>query len=364
MNYLTLPLLLLTLTFSTSCGDDDAGFNPNQRNTGNCNFEGDWLIPVGNVFDGGPGCDGIPSVDAPSFIPLNDITFLDDNSLVLAANDGDGKVKLYAHNVLDWHEIVNDEADGAPLAIVYCPLTGTGIGWDRTVGSETTTFGVSGLLFNTNIIPYDRKTGSNWSQQRMECVNGERAGERPTTTNLLELRWADAKTLFPDARVTSNETGFRRDYTAYPYGDYRTNDNNIIFPIDNPDERVGNKERVLGVIEGTEAKAYRFGSFAAEGWSLVEDEFAGRQLAVVGSRSPEALFVFDRRQADGTVLDLRLTGTEGTDVLTDQEGNTWSVLGEAISGPRAGQRLNAPTAMMGYWFGWGTFYPGLEIYGE
>lgn len=348
--------------FVAGCGDDSVG-TPDFGNAGGaCSFEGDWLIPVGSVFDGGPGCDGIPAISEPDFVAPAQATYLNDNSLVLAVDNGDGPVKLYAHNVLDWHEIVNDEADGKPVAIVYCPLTGTGIGWDRTVNGTVTSFGVSGLLYNTNIIPYDRETGSNWSQQRMQCVNGERSGERPVTTNLLELSFGVAKTLFPDAVVTSDRTGFNRNYQAYPYGDYRTNDDNIIFPIDNPDDRVDNKERVLGLIDGEQAKAYRFQSFAAEGWSMITDEFAGRELVVVGSQSPEVMVVFDRRLADGTVLDFTLSATEGTDVLTDQEGNVWNLLGRAISGPRTGQKLDAPTAMMGYWFGWGAFYPGLPVY--
>lgn len=364
MKYLSLLFLCSALVLISGCGDDDSGFDPERQVNGNCSFDGDWLIPSGSIFDGGPGCDGIPAIDAAAFVGVAQADYLEDQSLVLAIANGGGEVKLYAHNVLDWHEIINDEAAGAPLAIVYCPLTGTGIGWDRMVDGEETTFGVSGLLFNTNIIPYDRKTGSNWSQQRMQCVNGERAGERSQTTNLLELRFADAKAMFPNAVVSSDQTGFSRDYTAYPYGDYRTNDANIIFPVDNADDRVDNKERVLGVIVEDEAKAYRFESFAAEGWSLVEDEFAGKQLVVLGSRSPEAIVAFDRLQADGTLLDLTLVSTAGTEVLTDQEGNVWNVLGTAISGPRTGQQLAAPTAMIGYWFSWGTFYPGLDIFSE
>jgi hypothetical protein len=349
---------------TTGCGDDDANFNPNQAASGNCTFEGDWLIPSASIFDGGPGCDGIPSIDAPVFVSLNEATYLEEDDLLLAIDNGGGNVKLYAHNVLDWHEIINDQTADKSLAIVYCPLTGTGIGWDRMVDGEPTTFGVSGLLYNTNIIPYDRKTGSNWSQQQMQCVNGVRAGERPVTTNLLEVRWSDAKVLFPDAIVTSDRTGFSRNYTAYPYGDYRTNDDNIIFPVANDDDRLNNKERVLGVIEGEEAKAYRFESFTSNRFTMIEDEFAGRQLVVVGSRSPEMMNIFDRQQADGTVLDLTLATTGGTNVLTDQEGNVWNILGLAVSGPRTGEKLASPTAMMGYWFSWGAFYPGLEIYGE
>jgi len=361
------PLAILFLLFA-SCGGDDDIFDPRIQNPGNgngaCSFGGDWLIPRDNVFDGGPGCDGIPSLDNARFADQASVSFLNVNSLLLAADDGLGQVKLYPHNILDWHEIINDEADDNPLAIVYCPLTGTGIGWDRTFGNETTSFGVSGLLYNTNIIPYDRKTGSNWSQQRMECVNGERAGETPTTTNLVEVRWKDVPSLFPNATVVSDQTGQDRNYTSYPYGDYRTNDNSIIFPIDNPDNRLPNKERVMGVIIDGEAKAYRFSSFNPNGWSLVNDSFAGKELVVVGSQNPETIAVFDRQLPDGTILDLSLTGEDGTEVLTDQQGNLWDIFGRHISGPRLGQRLNAPTAMMGYWFSWGTFYPGLEIFGE
>ncbi|MEM9929251.1 MAG: DUF3179 domain-containing (seleno)protein, partial [Bacteroidota bacterium] len=165
-----------------ACGNDDNAFDPRLQNPGNgegrCDFSGEWIIPRGNVFDGGPGCDGIPAIEDPEFVSLGEATYLEDGDLVLAVADANGQVKLYAHNLLDWHEIINDEVAGQPLAIVYCPLTGTGIGWDRIIDGEQTSFGVSGLLYNTNIIPYDRKTGSNWSQQRLECVNGELAGER------------------------------------------------------------------------------------------------------------------------------------------------------------------------------------------
>ncbi|MEM1357819.1 MAG: DUF3179 domain-containing protein [Bacteroidota bacterium] len=353
-----IPLLFILLL--VSCGSAREQNTP--RTTGSCDLSGDWLIPRANVFDGGPGCDGIPALTNPEMVPITEIGFLDDDALVLVVDNGPGQANIYAHNLLDWHEIINDEADGQALAIVYCPLTGTGIGWDRRVNGSTTTFGVSGVLYNTNIVPYDRATSSNWSQQRMQCVNGERAGERPVSTNLLELRWRDAKALYPNARVTSENTGINRNYQSYPYGDYRTNDGNLIFPIENDDNRLPRKERVFGVMGVEVAKAYRFGSFDATGWSLITDSFDGRELVLVGSQNPEAITVFDRTLEDGTLLEFTLENTTGTNVLRDQEGNVWDLLGRAVSGPRVGEKLRAPDAMIGYWFSWGAFYPGLEIY--
>ncbi|MEL6275858.1 MAG: DUF3179 domain-containing protein, partial [Bacteroidota bacterium] len=328
----------------------------------NCNFGGDWLIPIASVFDGGPGCDGIPSIDNPAFIPQSSADFMRSNDLVLAAQM-DGETKLYAHPILDWHEIINDRIGNQDMAIVYCPLTGTGIGWDRELANgENTTFGVSGVLYNNNIVPYDRLTGSNWSQQLLQCVNGELIGERPTTFNLVEMRWEDAQSLFPDALVSSDQTGFNRDYLTYPYGDYRTNNDNLIFPLTNDDDRLPSKDRVLGVIDGTTAKAYQFTDFAEQGWSLIEDELDSRQLVLIGSQSPEIINVFDRVLSDGTVLNFTLLEDAGAELLQDQEGNIWNLFGTAVSGPRMGQQLVAPTAFIGYWFSWGAFYPDIELY--
>lgn len=354
------PFSLLFVLLLASCGSARDQSAP--RTTGSCDLSGDWLIPRDNVFDGGPGCDGIPALTNPEMATINAINFLEEEALVLVADNGPGQVNIYPHNLLDWHEIINHEADGQPLAIVYCPLTGTGIGWDRRKNGTTTTFGVSGVLYNTNIVPYDRATSSNWSQQRMQCINGERAGERPVSTNLLELRWKDAKVLYPNALVASDNTGINRNYRSYPYGDYRTNSENLIFPIENDDSRLPRKERVLGVMGTQVAKAYRFSSFASEGWSMITDSFDGRDLVLVGSQSPEVTAVFDRTLADGTQLEFTLESTSDANALRDQEGNVWNLHGRAVSGPRTGEKLLAPDAMIGYWFSWGTFYPDLEIY--
>ena len=87
------------------------------------------------------------------------------------------------------------------MAITYCPLTGTGIGWNRVISGNTTTFGVSGLLFNTNLIPYDRSTDSNWSQMKLECVNGQLLGETIPTFHVVETTWKTWKTMYPNTMV-------------------------------------------------------------------------------------------------------------------------------------------------------------------
>ncbi|MEM8528113.1 MAG: DUF3179 domain-containing (seleno)protein [Bacteroidota bacterium] len=138
--------------------------------------EGNWLIPQNEIRDGGPGKDGIPSIDNPEFVAVNDIDFLSEDDLVVGVKVG-AEIRAYPHLILDWHEIVNDQLEDLSLALNYCPLTGTAIGWKSKIDGKVTTFGVSGLLYNTNLMPYDRLTNSTWSQMRLDCVEGELQGK-------------------------------------------------------------------------------------------------------------------------------------------------------------------------------------------
>ena len=85
-----------------------------------------WSIPTEEIFDGGPGKDGIPSVDNPNFATTTDITYMNDDDLIIGFKNGTS-IKGYTHPVLDWHEIINDDIGNVSVAITYCPLTGTAI---------------------------------------------------------------------------------------------------------------------------------------------------------------------------------------------------------------------------------------------
>ncbi len=123
----------------------------------------DWLIPVDEVYNGGVGMDGIPALTDPNLITADeaegDLHALDTVIGVLIENEA----RAYPHYILDWHEIINDEIGNTAFALTYCPLTGSGIAVNRDVGGYVTTFGVSGLLYNSNLMPYDRLTRSYWS---------------------------------------------------------------------------------------------------------------------------------------------------------------------------------------------------------
>lgn len=336
----------------------------------NCNknnSEAEWLIPSDEIFDGGPGKDGIPSVDNPQFVDLSEIDYLNDEDLIIGLKVGD-EIRGYPHPILDWHEIINDDDfKGETISMTYCPLTGTGIAWNRMIPNGPTEFGVSGLLYNTNLIPYDRKTDSNWSQMKLECVNGQLKGTKIETFHAVETTWKSWKNMFPSSKIVSTNTGFNRSYGDYPYinfsgQDYRIENNFLLFPVNPRDERLPLKERVLGVILEEKVRAYRFESFTNGEIDIIHDQINNRPIVVAGSQTYNWMVAFESVLADGTQLTFSPLQDQGDKIMIDNEGNSWNLWGEAVEGQRIGSKLTKTTSFIGYWVAWGAFYPGLEIY--
>jgi len=346
--YSLIPTLVLGII---ACGDDEAGSSAGS-------IPDAWLIPSNEVIEA-LGRDGIPSLQNPEFTTPQeaDNTYLFSTDLVIGYKSGN-EVRAYPHKILDWHEIVNDMVDGKSLAITYCPLTGTAIGWETEIDGEETTFGVSGLLYNTNLILFDRKTDSKWSQMLLQSVNGELIGTHIQTFQVVETTWAFWKAMYPQTKVLSINTGHSRNYLNFPYGEYRNNDNLILFPFTPEDSRLPNKDRVHGVIVDGEAKVYPLNVFEGD-IQVVEDGFHGLELVVVGSKNRNFINSFERGGLTFTAVQ------DGGDVIMqDNEGNTWDVFGVAKSGPRQGQQLTPTQSFIGYWFSWGAFYPNPEIYDQ
>jgi hypothetical protein len=339
----------MVLLIISSCKKDEV-------NNGNA-----WLIPSNEVRDGGPGKDGIPALTNPNLISAQQAGYLNDNDLVMGYIDGDD-ARAYPHKILDWHEIINDDTDNESFAVIYCPLTGTGVAWDRKLEGQTTTYGVSGLLYNSNVIPYDRLTNTNWSQLLLMAVNGELAATQSVNHHLVETTWATWQQMYPETKVVSTNTGHNRSYGNYPYGNYRTNES-LLFPVSNNDSRLPRKTRVLGIIKNEKAKAYRFTTFPGEP-SLITDVFEGEEIVVIGSSTRNFIVAFSRQLADGSMLEVQAVQNQLPAVMEGSDGTRWDVFGRAISGPRAGEQLTALDQMMGYWFSFPAFYQGVDIYGE
>ncbi|WP_109831363.1 DUF3179 domain-containing protein [Reichenbachiella versicolor] len=351
---MTFPLAVLILLTFWSC--DEANES--------ASISGDWLIPINEIRDGGPGKDGIPALINPELIEAETAGYLEDEDLIIGIIDED-EIRAYPHKILDWHEIINDDIGNKSIAITYCPLTGTAIGWDRILDGNKTTFGVSGLLYNSNLIPYDRATDSNWSQIGLKSVNGTKIGETIVTHQLVETTWKTWKTFYPNTKVVSTNTGHSRNYDRYPYGDYKTS-SSLIFPVNNENTSLNRKERVHGIIVDNKVKVYRFNQINN---LVIHDVIENEKVVIVGQTEQNFILSFKIKKIETTELEFELpdshseeNGFSNGEILKDQLGNTYDIFGKAVSGPNTGEKLEPTESFIGYWFSWPAFYPNTEIY--
>src|SRR6056297_1274704 len=255
--YTFLWFLLASLIVSCDSVSTSSGSNSEESEGSS------WLIPENQIFVGA-GREAIPSIDDPSYKPVQEITFIDNDELILGVKV-DGEIKGYPHQILNYHEIINDYIANTPVAITFCPLTGSGMAWNRVVNGQETTFGVSGLIHKNNLIAYDRATDNFWSQMLEMSVKGSLQMEKTTSYSIVEMTWNAWKKVFPESIVLSGETGFDRNYKVYPYGrNYNQNNNNIVFPIHREDERLERKTLAHGIFYDTNLHVFPIDYFPEE----------------------------------------------------------------------------------------------------
>ena len=353
-------LSLVTSIILVGCGGGGGGGGGGQSQPAP-NPNSAWSINASLVVDGGPGKDGIPALQNPTFMPIGSIATVADDDLVIAVRRGT-ETRVYPHDVMDYHEITNDDFANEAFVVSYCPLTGTALGWevDQTLSDKT--FGGSGLLYNSNLILYDRETNSLWSQMRQESINGPRLLEVPQHFQVLETTKATVAAMYPAASVMTRDTGHVRDYDDYPYGSFRE-DEDLLFPVENEDVRLHPKTRVLSVIQGSDVRAFQIDAFSASN-HVLNEQIGGEPMVIIGNSSMNFAVAFERTLPGGVALNFSAVDdiANPSHLMSDDEGNIWDVFGSAVSGPRAGTRLTSATAFVAYWYALVAFHPSVEIY--
>lgn len=348
-------MLLAGLIFSACDSDEDVKFiPPSNLKEKACEVqENGWTIPTQTVADGGVGKDGIPSIDNPQFVSIHETRNLLDEELVIVAKIGTS-VRVYPQRILDQHEVVNDLVDDIAVAVTFCPLTGTALAYDRRVNGEVTTLGVSGLLYNSNLVLYDRSTDTKWAQMTSEAINGELACDKLNFLPVLEMTWAGVKSLFPKAQVLSGDTGFDRNYRNIPFSSQVPLNSLPSFPYFPKDTRLANYERVLAIIDSLKVSAFSLEQFDQELAITVENS----NLII---SDPTIKLVVSYKTGSGVFSIAEDVGKRGI-FLRDQDDNVYDLFGEAISGEKIGQHLKPTFSYMGYWFSISSMFPDPLIY--
>jgi hypothetical protein len=226
---------------------------------------------------GGPGKDGIKSVDAPEFSDIGSATWVGRDTEVLGL-EIDGEARAYPVRMLEYHQIVNDVVGGVPVAITYDPLTGTPFAWRRELGGKTFELGVSGLLYNDNFLMFDRGGDSLWSQVLGEAIAGPRAGQKLQRIELRQETTGDWLARHMQSLFLRPPFPEKVSYLMSPYQAYWLEDR-IHFPVAARDERFHAKELVVGVVVGDTARAY-LGSILTREGSAVDERIGGKRIRV------------------------------------------------------------------------------------
>ncbi len=262
-------------------------------------------VPLNEIIGGGPAKDGIPSIDNPKFISIQEASKTLSDADPGIALEIEGVNRFYPFQILVWHEIVNDTINGKRALITYCPLCLSGIVFDPVVKGERVEFGASGKLWNSNLVMYDRKTDSLWSQILGEAIVGEMTGTKLTVLPSDQIRFGDWKKLHPDGQVLSRDTGDMRFYGRDPYGDYYTTPGTY-FPVGKEDSRLEEKEFILGVVINDKAKAYWPPAIKKTG--RIEDAFEGKTIVVEYQKDIDAVRLFEKK-SDGTLVRINPFGS-------------------------------------------------------
>lgn len=267
-----------------------AGEGPNGFDVSNA------TIPVDEILSGGPPRDGIPSIDDPEFIAPATADYMLPADEVLSMTIGE-EARAYPLRILVWHEIVNDELAGKPIAVTYCPLCGTAMVFSRSIGGRTLDFGVSGLLYQSDVLMYDRQTGSLWSQLGMAAVAGPLVDTKLNWLPAEQLTWAAWKKKYPQGKVLSTKTGFPRSYSGEAYAHYHQSPGTM-FPVPSHRTELPKKDWVAGIVVDGVAKAYPIRLLPAN--ETMRDNLNDTEIDILYDPSSRQVNV--RRHADGEAL--------------------------------------------------------------
>ena len=317
--------------------------------------------------------DRITPIDNPEFAPASEAGWSDpEPGLLLVMGD---VARFYPLAMLIVHEIVNDEIEGRPVLVTYCPLCNSALVFDPVVDGQRLRFGTSGLLRNSDLVMWDDATESLWQQIGGEGLVGAYAGHRLDVIPSAIVSWSDFKAGYPDGVVLAPPGRSASSYGRNPYVRYTSRSAPIPGFFDSTilDDRYPALERTVGVTVNGHDKAYPFSVVQANG--ALNDTVAGVPVVVLwspgtadaldspltaGGADVGAALAFDRR-LDGEPLEF--APADDGRFTDDRTGSIWNVLGQAVGGELAGSRLEPVVHTNEFWFAWSAFHPDGEVFG-
>ena len=328
-------------------------------------------IDLNELQAGGPPKDGIPSVDAPTFVaPSAAADWVADQEPVIALAVN-GQARAYPLQILTFHEIVNDRVGGVPVAVTFCPLCYSAVTYERTLDGEAVEFGVSGLLRHSDLVMYDRKTETLWQQLNGEAIAGDLTGQQLERVPSQIISFAQFRDAYPGGQVLSRDTGHDRSYGRNPYAGYDDIDKQPFLFRGETDGRLPPMEKVAAVTVEGQSKAYPHRH--TKDARVIHDTVGGQPLVVFHAEGAvsalDASQIRRSKEVGSTGIfvpeaeEQALTFRYEDGAFVDEEtGSTWTVTGQAVGGPLEGAQLPRIAHGDYFAFAWFAFKPATKIY--
>ena len=300
--------------------------------------------------------DAIRAIDTPEFEPAEQADRVMANEELVIGLVGERERRAYSTWQLDRYEIVNDVFEGRPIAVTWCPLCGTGVVYDRTVGSRTLTFGVSGMLFRDALVMFDRETDTLWTHVDGQAIKGPLGGQTLVPVAAVHATWKQWKTMYPDSQVLKKPSGFGSPYESYNRSSSRLG----IFGRRHRDTRLPGKERILGIRADAVATVFPLGEVRKV--RIVHAQIGSLPVVLAAPEKNFPVAAYDRRVND-RALTFTLTDGKPAALRDVETGTAWRLSdGLAVEGPLEGRHLTRVVAHPAFWFGWRGYFPNSKIW--
>ena len=312
--------------------------------------------------------DAIVPIDQPVYGQPDALSWLEDEDLVLGYRSAGaaGAAFAYPVNILNFHELVNDEIEGVPVLVTYCPLCFSGVVFSREVQGRELTFGNTSALYQSDLMMYDHQTGSYWFQVGGEAVVGTLTGVRLILLPSATMEWGEWRRLYPDTRLLVGTAHDPEEFNQSSYGrgmssgfQDAVNREDFAFPVrkDKLDSRLSAGEIVVTIELNQSLKAYPLGLL---GDAAVNDTLGGRPVVLLTRKDNRGVGAFSSSREE---RDLIFEYRESDQAFVDRDtGSVWDVGGRAISGPLKGAQLDVLNTRRAFWFSIAIAFPGIDLF--
>lgn len=258
-------------------------------------------IELSQLLNGGPPKDGIPSIDNPKFDTAQTTPFSANETVIGVVVNGEAKA--YPYGIMNWHEIVNDTIGGVNVSVSYCPLCDTILAVKR----GNTTYGVSGKLYQSCLVMFDRADDTLYAQPWGLGAIGPQVNRSLDKIPAIKTTLGAWLTKHPDSKILSTDTGHLRDYQRYPYGTYDT-DKRLVFPVRNQDKLTLHPKEIISYVWEADEKtphnrfsgaSLQFVHSEIEKIGQREVDFNGRRIRVRWDQTWKTVIV---EELDGTSI--------------------------------------------------------------